>query len=157
MRKHVFAVCEQQRHRSACASVQSGQHLRCLRLDNIIPLVSKSEISSLCLASVTAQAGLSLPWLQTPKTGFLVMWLKFMQTWDFFNSSTELWTDNVNLQYSNVRRPSVVNAIHSFKLEYLLGQLASLDLILYEASLAWGKGCLRLWGRSDQNSGFHCN
>ena len=42
-------------------------------LDSIIPLVSVSEISSLYLASVAAQAGSSLPWLQTPKTGFLVM------------------------------------------------------------------------------------
>ena len=29
MRKPVFAVCEQQRHRSACASVQSDQGLYC--------------------------------------------------------------------------------------------------------------------------------
>ena len=41
-------------------------------LDSIIPLVSISKISSLCLASVAAQAGLSLPWSQTPKTGFIV-------------------------------------------------------------------------------------
>ena len=41
-------------------------------LDNIIPLVSVSEISSLYLASVAAQAGLSLPWSQTPKTAFFV-------------------------------------------------------------------------------------
>ena len=41
-------------------------------LDSVIPLVSISEISSLCLASVAAQAGSSLPWSQTPKTGFLV-------------------------------------------------------------------------------------
>ena len=41
-------------------------------LDTIIPLVSISEISSLCLASVAAQAGLRIPWSQTPKTGFLV-------------------------------------------------------------------------------------
>ena len=44
-------------------------------LDSIIPLVSISEISSLYLASGAAQAGLSLPWSQTPKTGFLMMWL----------------------------------------------------------------------------------
>ena len=43
---------------------------RCL--DSIIPLVSTSEISSLYLASANAQAGLSLPCLQTPKTDFLV-------------------------------------------------------------------------------------
>ena len=43
---------------------------RCL--DSIISLVSISEISSLQLDSVAAQAGLCLTWLQTPKTGFLV-------------------------------------------------------------------------------------
>ena len=41
-------------------------------LDSIIPLVYISEISSLYLASVAAQGGLSLPRSQTPKTGFLV-------------------------------------------------------------------------------------
>ena len=60
-------------------------HLHCLIsafvvhcLDDIIPLVSKSEISSLCLASVAVQAGLSLPWSQTSKTGFLMMRLQMM-------------------------------------------------------------------------------
>ena len=46
--------------------------VRCL--DSIISLVSISEISSLLLlASVAVQAGLSLTWSKTPKTGFLVM------------------------------------------------------------------------------------
>ena len=40
-------------------------------LDSIISLVSISEISRLKLASVAEQAGLSLTWSQTPKTGFL--------------------------------------------------------------------------------------
>ena len=44
--------------------------VRCLY--SIISLVSKSEISSLYLASVAVQAGLCLTWSQTPKTGFLV-------------------------------------------------------------------------------------
>ena len=44
--------------------------VRCL--ESIIPLVSISEISSFCLASVATQAGLSLSWSQTPKTGFFV-------------------------------------------------------------------------------------
>ena len=43
---------------------------RCL--DSILYLVSISEISKLLIASVAAQAGLSLTWSQTPKTGFLV-------------------------------------------------------------------------------------
>ena len=58
------------------------QHLRSLIsafvvrcLDSTIPLVSISEIPSLYLASVAAQAGLWLTWSQTQKTGFLVTWL----------------------------------------------------------------------------------
>ena len=46
-------------------------------LDSRIPLVSITEISNLYLASVAVQAGLSLPWSQTPKTGFLMTWLKY--------------------------------------------------------------------------------
>ena len=70
MRKPVFAICKQQRRRSACRLI-SAFVVRCL--DSIIPLVSISEISSLYLASVAAQAGLSLTLSETPKTGFLVM------------------------------------------------------------------------------------
>ena len=56
------------------------------------------------------------------------------------------------------RRPSsVVVVVHTFKLEYLWSHLANLDKILYVASLGWGKGCIRFWGRLDQNSGFHSN
>ena len=46
---------------------------------------------------------------------------------------------------------------HTFELEYLWSQLANLDEILCVASLGWGKGCIRFWGRLDQNSGFHGN
>ena len=51
-------------------SLISAFVVRCL--DSIISLVSISEISSLYLASVAAQAGLCLIWPQTSKTGFLV-------------------------------------------------------------------------------------
>ena len=68
MRKPVYAVCEQQRRRSACTSTQSDQHLCCSLLI--------SKISSLYLASVAAQASLCLTWWETPKTGFLMMMLK---------------------------------------------------------------------------------
>ena len=54
-----------------------------------------------------------------------------------------------------VRRPSDV--VHTFKLEYLWSRLANLDQILCVASLGWGKGCIRFWGRLDQNSVFHGN
>ena len=46
---------------------------------------------------------------------------------------------------------------HTFELEYLWGQWANLDQILCVASLECGKGCIRFWGRLDQNSGFHGN
>ena len=51
-------------------SLISAFIVRCL--DSIIPLVSITEISSLYLASVAVQAGLSFTWSQSPKTGFLV-------------------------------------------------------------------------------------
>ena len=39
-------------------------------LDSIIPLLAKSNISRLWLISVAEQAGLSLTWSETTKTGF---------------------------------------------------------------------------------------
>ena len=50
--------------------------VRCL--DSIIPLLAIAEISIFWLASVAEQTGLSLTWLRTPKTGFLMMWLIYM-------------------------------------------------------------------------------
>ena len=45
MRKPFYAICEQQRRRSACASAQSNQRL-CFRcLDRIIPLLAIAEIA----------------------------------------------------------------------------------------------------------------
>ena len=73
MRKPVFALCEQHRRRSACASMQSDQHLCCRSIDSIIPVVTMYKISRLWLVSVIVQTNLSLTWSQTPKTGFLMM------------------------------------------------------------------------------------
>ena len=53
-----YVICEQQRRRSACVSVQSDQCLCFLCLDSIISVDSIAEIS--VLASVAAQAGLCL-------------------------------------------------------------------------------------------------
>ena len=72
MRKPVYAICEQQRRRSACASAQSDQRFVVRYLDSILSLLATAEISRLWLASVAEQACLSLTWSQTPKTGFLV-------------------------------------------------------------------------------------
>ena len=46
---------------------------------------------------------------------------------------------------------------YTFKLEYLWGQLASLDQILCLASLVVGKSCIMFCERLDQNSGVHGN
>ena len=57
-----------------------------------------------------------------------------------------------------VRRLSVVAVVvHNFKHEYLCNQWADHNQILSKASLGWGKGCMRFWARSDQNSGFYGN
>ena len=45
MRKPVFAICEQQRSRSACASAQSNQRLVIRYLDSIISVLSICKIS----------------------------------------------------------------------------------------------------------------
>ena len=44
--------------------------VRCV--ESIIPILAKSKVSRLKLASIAEQAGMSLTWSQTPKTGFLV-------------------------------------------------------------------------------------
>ena len=54
-------------------------------------------------------------------------------------------------------RPSSVVVVHNFKHEYLCNQWADGNQILSEASMGWGKGCIRFWARLDQNSGFHGN
>ena len=59
-------------------SLISAFVVRCL--DSMISLVSISEISSLYLASAAAQAGLTLPWSQTPKTRILVTRLHYVST-----------------------------------------------------------------------------
>ena len=51
MRKPVFAVCEQQRRRSACASAQSDQHL-CSSLLSIIPICALAKFKISRLASL---------------------------------------------------------------------------------------------------------
>ena len=63
-------------------------------LDSMISLVSVSEISSLYIASVAAQAGLSLPWSQTPKTVFLVMRLTYslINKSLYYHTWLKLWT-----------------------------------------------------------------
>ena len=73
MRKPAFCICENKdadQLRSNCAV---DQRLCLSYIDTTIPLLSKSEISSLYLSSVAVQPGLCQTWSETPKTDFLTM------------------------------------------------------------------------------------
>ena len=64
-------VCEQQRHRPACASAQSDQRL-CFRfLESIMSKLATCSFSTILLVYVAEQAGLNLALSETPKTGFI--------------------------------------------------------------------------------------
>ena len=70
MRKPVYAICEQQRFRSDCASTQSGQHFFVHCFDSLIPIVAKPKVSIPSLVSVAEQSGLSLTWSHTTEDRF---------------------------------------------------------------------------------------
>ena len=70
MRKPVYAICEQQRLRSDCASTQSDQQLSGSLLCSVIPIVAKPKVLSLSLVSVAEQTGLSLTWSHTTEDRF---------------------------------------------------------------------------------------
>ena len=66
---HLCHICEQQRHRSTCTSVQiSPLFIHCL--DNIIPIVAIFKISRVKLVSAAEQAGLDITWWQIPEDRF---------------------------------------------------------------------------------------
>ena len=76
MRKPTFCICK-----NIDADQLRSYHIADLRLcfcyiDSVILLLCKSEISILWLSSVTVQHDLCRTWSDTPKTGFLMTWLK---------------------------------------------------------------------------------
>ena len=71
VRKPVYVINEQQRRRSACASVQSDQRL----CRSLISMEATPNILILYLASEAEQAGLVFPGRRCPKTSFLMLWL----------------------------------------------------------------------------------
>ena len=70
----------------------------------MISLVSVFAISWLLLASLAEQVSLSLTWLKTPKTGFLVTWLisDFYDTCIIITSCT--WV--TNCEFMNLKKMS---------------------------------------------------
>ena len=76
MRKPVFCICENKDPDRLRGNCEADQRLCFRYTDSTIPLLPKSEISSLLPSSVAAQSGLCRTWSKTPKTGFLRTRLK---------------------------------------------------------------------------------
>ena len=69
MRKSAFLTCENK-------GLAADQHLCFCYIDSTIPLLPKSEISSLLQPfSVVVHPGLCCTWSETLKTAFLMTWL----------------------------------------------------------------------------------
>ena len=73
MRKPSFCICENKDADQLRGNREADQRLCFRYIDSTIPLLSKSEISSLLTYSVAAQPGLCRTRSETPKTGFLTM------------------------------------------------------------------------------------
>ena len=76
MRKPDFCICENIDVDQLCGKREADQHLCFHHTDSTVPLLPKSEISSLLSSSVPVQPGLCQTWSETPKTGFLITRLK---------------------------------------------------------------------------------
>ena len=70
MRKPDFCICENKDADQLRGNREADQRLCFRYLDSMIPLLSKSEISSLWPSSIAVQPGLCRTRSKTPKTGF---------------------------------------------------------------------------------------
>ena len=70
MRKPAFCLCENKDAAQLRGNREADQRLRFRYTDSTIPLLPKSEISSLYLSSVAAQPGLCPTWSETPEDRF---------------------------------------------------------------------------------------
>ena len=76
MRKPAFCICENKDADQLRGNSEADKRLCFRYTDSIIPLLPKSEISSLKPDLVIAQLGLCWTWSDIPKTGFLDSRLK---------------------------------------------------------------------------------
>ena len=79
MRKPDFCICENKEADQLCSNCAADQRLYFRYTDSTIPLLSKSEISSLMLSFVVVQPVSCGTWSETPKTGFLTTRLIFQR------------------------------------------------------------------------------
>ena len=80
MRKPAFCICENKDADQLRGNREADQRLCFGYIDSTIPLLPKSEISSLQPSSVVVEPGLCRTWSETPKTGFLTLRLIYA-TW----------------------------------------------------------------------------
>ena len=78
MRKPAICICENKDADQLRGYSESDQRLCFRYTGSTIPLLFKSEISSLLPSSVAVQPGLCQTWSETPKTGFLRTRLKYL-------------------------------------------------------------------------------
>ena len=71
MRKPDFCICENKDADQLRGNREADQRLSFRYTDSTIPLLPKSEITSLYPYSVAVQPGLCGTWSETPKTEFL--------------------------------------------------------------------------------------
>ena len=76
MRKPAFCICENKDPDQLRGNREADQRLCFRYMDSTIPLLPKSEISSLQPYSVVVQPGLCWTWTETRKTGILTTRLK---------------------------------------------------------------------------------
>ena len=79
MRKTAFCICKNKDADQLHSNCAADQRLCFCYTDNTIPLLPKSEFSSLYPSSVAVQPGLCRTWSETPKTGFLTTRLKLQK------------------------------------------------------------------------------
>ena len=72
MRKPAFCICENKDADQLRSNCVADQRLCFRYMDSTIPLLSKSEISSLWSCSASLQPGLCQTWSKTAKTVFLI-------------------------------------------------------------------------------------
>ena len=87
MRKPAFCICENKDADQLCGNSEADQRLCFRYIDSTIPLLPKSEISSLLPSYVAVQPGLCRTRSETPKTGFLTTRLIY----ESFNRNSFLW------------------------------------------------------------------
>ena len=77
MRKPFFCICENKDADQLRGNREADQRLCFRYTDSTIPLLPKSEISSLWPSSLAVQPGLCQSWTKILKTGFLTTRLKY--------------------------------------------------------------------------------